>query len=75
MQKMVMMMKIKMMMIARSWHTAQFGRCELVGGGEAWHSSPHDDHDEDDHGEDEDGFKEGEDDDDDDFDNYDNYVS
>ena len=49
-----------MMMMARSCHMAQFGRCELVGGGEAWHALQHDDDDCDDQDDD------GDDDDDDD---------
>ena len=84
---MVKMMKMKMMMMmmvmmARSWHTAQFGRCELVGGGEAWHALQHDDDHDDaeevDDDADEDGtygFHKGEDDNGQDFDNDDNDVS
>ena len=34
--------------MARSCHTTQFGRCELVGGGLPWHALQHDDDDHDD---------------------------
>ena len=55
-------MMTTMMMMARSCHTAQFGRCELVGGGLAWHPLQHDDDDDDDGDDGDDGDDDGGDD-------------